>query len=85
MVDMPTTPPSDPSSPHKAEKTEPKIQVPGRGFKAKPMTFLGMHFNAKEATQLWQVIIQTLNREIEKDKEKALKALRKLREDSENQ
>ena len=49
---------------------------------AKPMTFLGMHFTAKEAGELWNAIIQQVNAQIRRDEEKALKALRKLKKDS---
>lgn len=49
---------------------------------AKPMTFLGMHFNAKEAAQLWNVIIQQVSSQIRKEQAKALKALRKLKKSS---
>ncbi len=46
---------------------------------AKPMTFLGMHFNAKEAGQLWNAIIQQVNSQIQHEQKRALKAIRKLR------
>lgn len=86
MVNTPSTPPpTGPSNPQGAQHVDDKIQVPGKGFEAKPMTFLGMHFDSKEATKLWQVIIQSVNREIEKDKEKAIKAIRDFREKSEGE
>lgn len=45
-----------------------------KNFEQKPMKWLGMQFDSKEATQLWKVIIQSLNSEIEKDKEKTKEA-----------
>lgn len=82
---MPTTPPTGgPNAPQGPHLPEEKNPVSQKGFKAKPMTFLGMYFDSENATKLWQSIIQTVNREIEKDKAKALEALRKLREDSQD-
>ena len=85
MVDMPTNPPpvGGPTGPNEEQKVN--IPVPGKGFKAKPMTFLGMYFNSEQASQLWQTVIQTINSQIDKDKAKALKALRKLRGDQEDE
>ena len=86
MVNSPTNPPpiGGPTSPQGEPKVN-DIKVPGKGFTAQPMTFLGMYFNSKEATQLWQTVIQTINSEIDKDKAKAIKAIRKMREDQQDQ
>lgn len=77
-----TAPPGgtpQPQGPEKPSQGTP-AWVPG-----KPMEFLGMKFSPEEAGRLWQAVIQLVSREIEKDKENALKALRKLREDQEQQ
>ena len=49
------------------------------------MHFLGMYFNSEDAAKLWQSVIQTVNREIEKDKQKAIKAIRNFGKDSDEQ
>jgi hypothetical protein len=86
MVNTPSTPPpTGPVPSQGAKSADDQIDVPGKGFEAKPLTFLGMHFDSKEATKLWQVIIQMVNREIEKDKEKAVKAIRDFRQKSEGE
>jgi hypothetical protein len=51
----------------------------GGEIDAGPMTFLGMHFNSKEAKQLWNILVQNLNSQISKEKDKALAALKKLK------
>ncbi len=51
----------------------------GKGGKieGKPMTFLGMHFTAEEAGKLWQTIVQSINSQISKDKDKAIEQMKK--------
>ncbi len=92
MVDGPTPPvppgsgpggpsdPSGPAGPSGAAGADPtKGKLPGKGFHAKPMVWMKMHFNSDQATKLWQIIIQTVNTQIGKDKAKALKALQKMK------
>ena len=43
------------------------------------MTFLGMYFDADQAKKLWNVIIQSINNQIQKDNDRALKAIKKLK------
>jgi len=43
------------------------------------MTFLGMDFTAEESKQLWNVLIQNINSQIAKQKDRALAALKKLK------
>jgi hypothetical protein len=75
--------PVGPSSPEHSKEAELMRQsVPGKGIKAKPMHFLGMYFNSEQASQLWQVIIQAVGREIDKEKTKMIKAIRKMRPDA---
>ena len=86
MVDKPHF---DPKATHSTSgntpKTGSKDDTPavhyGKGGEvdAKPMTFLGMHFNSDEAKQLWNILIQSLNSQISKEKDKALAALKKLK------
>jgi hypothetical protein len=80
----PTPPPTGPGSPQGPHAEAPRPAKKG-GFHYKPMTFLGMHFNSDQATKLWQAVIQMLNSAIQKDKERAVKALRKLRGDAADQ
>lgn len=49
----------------------------GGSIEAKPMTWLGMHFTAEEAGKLWQTIVQSINSQISKDKEKAIEQMKK--------
>ena len=83
MVSTPP-PPVNPNAPHSPQRPDDHGQVPGRGFKAKPMHFLGMDFNSEEAGKLWQTVIQSLNQEISKDKQKAIKAIQEFNKDSED-
>lgn len=87
MVDKPIDPshlpkpqgPTPSQGPDKSEKV-PAYFSKGK-WHAKPMTWLGMHFTSDEATKLWNVIVQAVGSAINKDKAKALKALKKLRGD----
>ena len=51
------------------------------GFASHAMTFLGMSFTADEAKKLWQSIMAMISHQIQHDNERAIAALRKLRED----
>ncbi|OGN64338.1 MAG: hypothetical protein A3E80_01605 [Chlamydiae bacterium RIFCSPHIGHO2_12_FULL_49_9] len=51
----------------------------GGQVKGEPMTFLGMDFTAEESKQLWNVLIQNINSQIAKQKDRALAALKKLK------
>lgn len=81
MPNTPSTPPVNPNAPQGPQQPDDNIQVPGKGFTAKPMHWLGMDFNSDEATKLWQTVIQMVNREIERDKQKALKTIRDFDKD----
>ena len=72
--------PVNPSGPHEPQgPTKPETpHHSAGGFKVKPMTFLGMHFDADQSKKFWGIIIQSVNGQIQKDKDKALKALKKL-------
>lgn len=74
----PNPPPSpEPIKPHKTNtRGEPTFGKGGQ-IDAKPLTWLGMTFTGKEAQQLWSSIIQTIGNQITKDKEKAIKQLKK--------
>ncbi|MES2273426.1 MAG: hypothetical protein V4487_04485 [Chlamydiota bacterium] len=83
MVDKPhmdpkTKPPVD-GGVKSSESTTGTPHYKGGQIEAKPMTFLGMQFTGAEAQKLWNVIIQTVNSQISKDKDRAIKAIRKLR------
>lgn len=72
-----------PPSPQGSSRNESQGNSEHRSrIKAKPMTFLGMKFNAEQSEKLWQVIIQNIGNEINKLKEKSLKALRRMRPDA---
>jgi hypothetical protein len=43
---------------------------------AKPLTFLGMHFDSQESKKLWTILEQSIARQIQKDKDKAIQALK---------
>ncbi len=91
MVEKPTdpkfTPPPSsgggiPQGPAKASNSPPQYQ--GGQLTAKPMTFLGMYFDSDQAKKLWGIFIQMINTQISKDKEKAIAAIRKLRDDQDS-
>lgn len=85
MVNTPSTPPpTGPIIPQGAQHPEDKSLTSAKGFEAKPMTFLGMYFDSKEATKLWQGIIKTIGDEIERDKQKAIKAIKEFGKEGED-
>ena len=51
------------------------------GFASHAMTFLGMSFTAEESKKLWQSIMAMISHQIQHDNERAIAALRKLREE----
>ncbi len=71
--------PKHPSTESTETKLPKKFQSAYEKVIAKPMTFLGMHFTAKEAGQLWNAIIQQINSSIQHEQKRAIKALRKIR------
>jgi hypothetical protein len=71
-----TPPPTGPASPQGTPQPHEKSE--GKGYKAKPMHFLGMNFDSKEAGQLWKVICQQVSAAIQKENDRAMKALKKL-------
>ncbi len=85
--------PKEPIHPkaHTTQTTDQTVKLP-KQFQsqyekviAKPMTFLGMHFNAKEAGQLWNSIIQQVNSQIQHEQKRALKAIRKLKKSEQSE
>ena len=64
------------------QKKHDKLESEYGSVSAKPITFLGMHFTAEEASKLWDAIIQQVNSQIRKDEQRALKALKKLKKES---
>lgn len=85
MVNSPTSPgPINPNAPQGSQKVGDENRVPPAGFKTKPMRWLGMNFTAEQSAQLWQAIMQSVNSEIQKDKEKSIKAIRNIGKDSED-
>jgi hypothetical protein len=82
MGNIPTTPPTGGGPPNvQGPQPDSGTPVPGQGFKAKPLHWLGMEFSSEEAAKLWQNVIQLVNQEIEKDKQKAVKAIRDFGKD----
>lgn len=71
----------DPTSSSSPAPKEPSSSGENKAgsFEYKPMTFLGMQFNADEAKKLWTVILQNVSLQIEKEKAHSLKALKKLK------
>lgn len=67
-----------------ADSKGPNVSYKGGQIQAKPLDWLGMHFTGEEAQKLWNIIIQTVSSQINKDKEKAIKAIKKLRADNDN-
>ena len=49
------------------------------GFSTQATTFLGMHFTASEAKQLWQAVVSMISQQIQHENDKAVEALRKMR------
>jgi hypothetical protein len=80
----PPHPASDPSGPEGASN-HPKGPPPQYGESTgKPMTFLGMKFTGPEAEKFWDVLMQQINSQIQREQARALKALRKLRKSTSN-
>ena len=50
-------------------------------FQEKPFTWMGMNFDSKQATQFYQVLVQSIGQEISKDQQNQIEALRQIRED----
>lgn len=48
------------------------------GWNPKPMKWLGMSFDSGEAKQIWQIISQNVNQQIQHEQDKAIEALKKL-------
>lgn len=91
MVDSPdVNPNAQPPKPGmESSKTQPKTafnasQKKHEGW-AKPMHWLGMDFTAEQAKQLWTIISQSISTQIQKEQQRAIKALRKLRSDDPDQ
>lgn len=82
MIDN-VTPPSSGSGPSPSSAEGPSASGSSQKgpwkFHAKPMTFLGMYFDSEEATKLWTILLQNFSREIERDTQKAVAAIRKMR------
>lgn len=86
MVDSPPSPPPiNPNAPQGSSQVSDDSKVPPAGFKTKPMQWLGMHFDSEQAAKLWQAIIQSVNSEIQRDKERSIKAIRNIGKDSDDQ
>lgn len=47
-------------------------------YQFQPMTFLGMEFDPEQTKKLWDVILQSVSAQIEKDKKQAIKTIRNL-------
>lgn len=75
---QPTTPTS-PASPASSGGPQPG-QVQG-----KPMTFLGMTFDAKQAQQLNNIMIQNIGNEIQKYNDKGVQAIKNYQKVSEGE
>lgn len=90
MVDSPNVNPNaqPPKPDAESSKTQPKTAFDDsqkhHGW-AKPMHWLGMDFTAEQAKQLWNIISQSISTQIQKEQQKAIKALRKLRSDDPDQ
>ena len=61
----PTPPPADAAAPSKT-------------WTPKPLTWLGMTFDSQQTKQLWSTISQSIGQAIQKDKERAVEAIKKL-------
>lgn len=76
--------PVNPNNPHspppKTPSTPPKdtpFGAHGKGdIEGKPMNFLGMQFSAEEAKKFWDNLIRAINDQIQKDKDKSVKAIK---------
>ncbi len=80
MVDIPSTPPTGPQAPQ-APKPEDQVPDPGASYATKPQHWFGMDFTAKEANQLMNILNQSVVREIDKEKQKSIKAIRNFGKD----
>lgn len=77
---MVSEPNMDPSfKPIKGPAQPDATPPPTKQWNPKPMTWLGMKFDAEQTKQLWSTISQSIGQAIEHDKQKAIEASRKLR------
>jgi hypothetical protein len=53
-------------------------ETPSKTWTPKPLTWLGMSFDAQQTKQLWSTISQSIGQAIQKDKERAVEAIKKL-------
>jgi hypothetical protein len=60
-------------TPSPAEPSQPSMTG---SFQFQPMTFLGMSFDADQTKKLWDCILKKVSDQINKDNEKAKKAIR---------
>lgn len=73
----PTPPPAQPDSPKAAAVKAKVAHLPkGGNIEAKPLKFLGMQFDEEETKKFWNIIIQMVNSQIQKDKAKGVKAIK---------
>lgn len=79
---MPDSSPIDPNSSAVPPGTQGPSKTPNvpmmmtGSHEYQPMTFLGMQFDAKQTKELWEVLLQSVSKEIEKSKKKSIKAIR---------
>jgi hypothetical protein len=75
----------EPTNPVSGGGGAPESQGPGEKSKSpadwnpKPMTWLGMHFDVDQTKKLWNIISQNIGDQINREKQRALKAIRRLR------
>lgn len=78
MVSKPNMNPNDPiHGPKPPQPSEPAS--PTKAWNPKPLHWMGMTFDAEQTKQLWNTISQSIGQAIERDKKRALEALKKLR------
>lgn len=81
---METTPVSPDSSSSEVSSTQSAVESAAlanpsfQEYTAKPMTFLGMYFDADEAKEFWDITIKALGRQIDKDNKKLIEEIKKF-------
>ncbi len=78
MVSKPNLNPDD--SPLKGPNpiSDSQPAAPSKTWNPKPLNWMGMSFNSEQTKQLWSVISQTIAQAIQKDRDRAVAAIKKL-------
>jgi len=79
MVEKPNIGPNNPMKGPTPTPDADSPAAPKKAWNPKPLTWMGMTFDVEQTRQLWNTITQSIGQAIQKDKDRAVQASRKLR------